>query len=96
MAVVAAILLLLVTGVAPLKNELLPPPGTKITLSHLPLSGDPGPLTPLEVTEHVVTLRRENSMSLSSVYVQALRRQAIEAQEGSDARLSVCRRTVNI
>lgn len=42
----------------------------------------------LEVTDHIVRLRREDSMSISSVYVQAIRKQAWARTE-ADVRLAV-------
>ena len=47
-----------------------------------------GPPTRLVVTEHVVELKRATSWSLSSVYVQALRRQA-SAKMGEPERATV-------
>ncbi|KAK5125051.1 hypothetical protein LTR85_001242 [Meristemomyces frigidus] len=44
------------------------------TLSRLQTQYDPGPLTELKVTDNVINLKRADSWSMSSVYVQALRR----------------------
>ncbi|KAK5135823.1 hypothetical protein LTR08_004650 [Meristemomyces frigidus] len=46
-----------------------------LTISRLQTQYNPGPLTQLKVTSNVVSLKRANSWSLSSVYLQALRQQ---------------------
>lgn len=72
-----AALLLLASTAAALKNQpYLPHLSDDFTISRLESSRVPGPLTDLRVTDNVVNLRRVNSVSLSSTYVQALIRQA--------------------
>ncbi len=78
-------LLLLVRVATALKTEPeLPqvPHGADFMISRLPMSGNVQPMSELVVTEHVVNLKRGNSKSLSSVYVQAMRKQNMVALEG--------------
>ena len=71
-------LLFLCGSVAALRAPIYPPDNVNehLTLSRLKTQYNPGPLTELKVTSNVVNLKRANSWSLSSVYVQALRRQS--------------------
>lgn len=55
------------------------------TISRLQSQYKPGPLTELKVTDNVINLKRADSWSLSSVYVQGLRRQA--AAERANVRI---------
>lgn len=55
------------------------------TIGRLALKGDPLEEAPLKVVDTVVELQRTNSWSLSSVYIQALRR-----QHGGGIRATVC------
>lgn len=67
----------------------LPQHGADWSVSRLPMSTDPLPMTPLEITDHVVNLKRRQSRSMSSYFVQTLREQARAIQDGGDSRLSV-------
>ena len=83
-------LLLLIGVVSALKSDpALPQHGAPFTISRTPLFGNPKAMTPLEITDHVVTLKRGNSKSLSSIYVQTMRQHGMSAMDG-DSRLSVC------
>ena len=72
-----AALLLLASFATALRSAPYLPIGVNedITLSRLPTQYNPGPLTELKVTDNVINLKRADSWSMSSVYVQALRRQ---------------------
>ena len=87
-----AVLLLLLLGVAAgLKVDPdlpTPPHGADFMISRLPMSEHVQPMSELTVTDHVVQLKRSNSKSLSSIYVQTMRKQSTAALEG-DSRLSV-------
>ena len=65
-----------------------PPHGANFMISRLPSSGNAQGLSELAITDHVVNLKRGNSKSLSSIYVQTMRKQSIVALEG-DSRLPV-------
>lgn len=84
---------LLASSTAALKAEwdlpVLPlqEPGKGLTVARLQIDSDPGPLTPLEITNHVIPLTRRNARSRSSGYAQTIREQAMAAQANS--RLSV-------
>ena len=65
-----------------------PPPGANFLISRLPMPGHLEPMSELQVTDHVVNLRRGNSKSLSSVYVQTMRKISMTSLE-EDSRLTV-------
>lgn len=65
-----------------------PPHGADFTISRIPMSEHVQPLADLEVTDHVVNLKRGNSKSLSAIYVQTMRKQSMDPLEGT-LRLSV-------
>ena len=65
-----------------------PPHGADFMISRLPMSEYVQPMSELKVTDHVVELKRSNSKSLSSIYVQSMRKQSMAALEG-DSRLTV-------
>src|ERR1700712_3025242 len=71
-----AALLLLASFAAALRTAPHLPNGINedVTISRLPTQYEPGPLTELKVTDNVINLKRADSWSMSSVYVQALRR----------------------
>lgn len=73
---------------APWDLPLLPVEGKELTISRLQRSQNPQPLTPLEITDHVIPLTRRTARSRSSAYARAIQEQAMAAQ--GDSRLSVC------
>ena len=83
--------LLLLFGVAAaLKTDAglpQPPHGANFMISRLPMSGNVQALSELTITDHVVNLKRSNSKSLSSIYVQTMRKQSMAALE-EDSRLT--------
>ena len=89
---IAVLLLLLLLGVAAgLKVDPdlpTPPHDADFMISRLPMSEHVQPMSELKVTDHVVELKRSNSKSLSSIYVQTMRKQSMAALAG-DSRLSV-------
>ena len=89
MEIVALLLLLRVVSTLKIDPDLPQPPhGAEFMISRLPVSENVQPLSELVVTDHVVNLKRGNSKSLSSIYVQTMRKQSLAALEG-DSRLSV-------
>lgn len=66
------------------------PDGTEFTVRRLQVAEPDAPAqaSELRITGHVVRLRREDSVSMSSVYVQAMRKQAWARTE-RDVRLNV-------
>lgn len=64
------------------------PAGTEFTVRRMELDDPRLEPAELQVTDHVVRLRRENAVSISSVYVQAMRKQAWARTE-ADVRLGV-------
>ena len=87
MEIVAALLLFGLTT-ALKKDPSLPQHGAPFTISRIPLSGGVQPLSDLKVTDHVVSLKRGNSKSLSSIYVQTMRKHS-DAAMGTGSRLGV-------
>ena len=84
-----ATLLLLAGAATALKSDpYLPHHGADFTISRLPMPRNVQPLADLQITDHVVELKRGNSKSLSSIFVQTLRKQSMAALEG-DERLGV-------
>ena len=89
MELVALLLLLSSPAVAMKSEHFLPRIGTRITTSRLSHSGNTQSMTDLKVTDHIIPLTRGTSRSMSAVYVQAIRQQAIEEQGGM-SRIDVC------
>jgi hypothetical protein len=58
----------------------IPDVNEDFTLTRIEMSGSPGPLTELKVTDNVMNLQRVQGYSLSSVYVQTMRQQAMREQ----------------
>jgi hypothetical protein len=87
---IAAILLLFRVAIALKAYPDIPQPplGAGFTISRLPMSGNVQAMSELAITDHVVNLKRGNSKSLSSIYVQYMRKQSMSAAEG-DSRLTV-------
>lgn len=84
-----AVLLLFLGLATALKSDpTLPQHGADFMISRLPMSENVLPLSDLQVTNHVVNLKRGNSKSLSSIFVQTLRKQSMAAL-GADERLDV-------
>lgn len=89
MAIAAALLLFGVATALKTDPDLPQPPhGAAFTISRLPMSGNAQALSELAITDHVVNLKRGNSKSLSSIYVQTMRKQSKTALDG-DSRLTV-------
>lgn len=65
-----------------------PPDGANFVINRIPMSANVQPMSELVVTDHVVNLKRGNSKSLSSIYVQAMRKQLLSPTE-EDSRLTV-------
>ena len=85
-----ATLLLITTAATALKADpSIPEHGAEFTISRLPMVAKPLLMMPLNITDHVVSLRRGESRSVSSYFVQSLRNQAKAVQEGGDSRLGV-------
>jgi hypothetical protein len=87
---IAALLLLIGVAIALKTDPDLPQPpyGAQFMIRRLPMSGNARALSELAITGHVVSLKRGNSKSLSSIYVQTMRKQSTAALEG-DSRLTV-------
>ena len=89
MEIAALLLLLRVAAGLKVDPDLPQPPhGADFMISRLPMSETVQPMSELIVTDHVVELKRSNSKSLSSIYVQTLRKQSMVALDG-DSRLAV-------
>ncbi|TKA79024.1 hypothetical protein B0A55_03162 [Friedmanniomyces simplex] len=97
MAVHFAALLAGVSAVAALKAApYFPNINEEYTLSRLPVSDRQQPFTEVQVTDNVIELKRADSYSPSSTYVQALRRQggALRVVNGTANLMSVGRGSV--
>ena len=86
-----AALLLLVSAVAAFRTlPSIPNINEYLTLSRLQTAYNPLPLSELKVTDNFINLRRaESYYSLSSMYYQALRRQAAGSSSSGVSRATV-------
>lgn len=87
---IAALVLLCGVAIAQISPPYIPNINDHLTVNRLSTSDNPLPPTELRITDNVINLRRASSWSLSSVYVQALRRQAGGSRAVSAGRATVC------
>jgi hypothetical protein len=71
---IARLLLFLGAAIALKQDPGIPIHGADFTISRLSLNENPLPMSKLEITDHVVTLKRGTSKSLSSFWVQKMRK----------------------
>ena len=99
MEIASALLLVLASAAAPVAGLRSPPSppehGADFTISQLAMAEKPLAPTKLEITDHVIPLKRGNSKSISAIYVQAMREQA-RAAMGRDMRTTVWSALVHI
>jgi hypothetical protein len=72
------------------KDESLPTHGAGFTISRMPISGPRLPMSGLQVTDHVVKLKRGDSKGLSAGFVQGLRKGKRAVWGGEATRAAVC------